>query len=144
MAFPWVAHPASAASGRAVESVSASELSYYANAHPYFDEPLPQLIKQVPQLKNLHPAGNQQKLPLILQKTGKRVDDFFRDVIDLTAREDISLARLRQERPSSRPEMSGQIVHDSYLILRHGSKTRRKSSNIAWPPTEATSIHRPS
>ena len=118
----WVPHPASAASGRALESVSESEQRYYANARPYIDQPLKQLIKQVPQLKNLRPAENQQELPLILQKTGERVDDFFHRIVDLTAREDISLARLRQERPSSRPELSSENVHDSYVILRHGNK----------------------
>jgi hypothetical protein len=122
VASPWVPHPASAASDRALESASESEQSYYANARPYIDQPLKQLIKQVPQLKNLRPAESQQELPLILQKTGERVDDFFHHVIDLTAREDISLARLRQERPSSRPELSSENVHDSYVILRHGSK----------------------
>jgi hypothetical protein len=118
----WIPQAASAASGRTAESDSATEQSYYANAHPYMDEPLKQLIKRVPQLKNLHPAEDQQELPAILQKTGERVDDFFRRIVDLTAREDISLARLRQERPSSRPDLSSENVHDSYLILRHGNR----------------------
>ena len=118
----WVPCRASAASGRAPESVSEGEQSYYANARPYIEQPLKQLIKQVPQLKNLRPAESQQELPLILRKTGERVDDFFHHVTDLTAREDISMARLRQERPSSRPDLSSENVHDSYLILRHGNK----------------------
>jgi hypothetical protein len=101
-----------------------NESDRYANAHPYFDDPLPQLIKRVPELKHVHEARSQTELPIILKNTGERVDDFFRHVTDLTAREDISLTRLRQELPSSRPELTGERVRDSYLILRHGSKTR--------------------
>ena len=108
----------------AAEPQTANDPDPYANAHPYLDEPLAQLIKRVPELKHLQPAQSQAELPVILQKTGERVDDFFRHITDLTAREDISLGRLRQERPSSRPEMSGERIRDSYLILRHSTKTR--------------------
>jgi hypothetical protein len=103
---------------------SESERSYYANAHPYLEEPLKSLIKRVPQLKGLRPAATQQELPIILQKTGAKVDDFFRNIIDLTAREEISLARLRQEQPYTRPELAGENVRDNYLILRHGNTDR--------------------
>ncbi len=110
--------------GLAAESRSANEPDPYANAHPYFDEPLPQLIKRVPELKHLQPAEDQAELPVILQKTGERVDDFFRHITDLTAREEISLLRFRQELPTSRPELTSERVRDSYLILRHGGKNR--------------------
>jgi hypothetical protein len=90
---------------------------------PYIDEPPKQLIKRVPQLKGLVPAESQQELPSILRNAGERVDEFFSHVTDLMAREEINLTRLRQELPSSRPEISGERVRDSYLILRHGSKT---------------------
>lgn len=100
------------------------EAGLYANAHPYFDEPLPQLIKRIPELKHLDPARGQADLPVILQKTGERVDDFFRHITDLTAREEISLLRFRQELPTSRPELTSERVRDSYLILRHGGKNR--------------------
>jgi hypothetical protein len=87
------------------------------------DAPLTQLIKRVPQLKDLQPAQNQQPLPVILQKTGERVDDFFKHITDLTAREEIDLTRLKQDQPSSRPELKSERVRDSYLILRHATKT---------------------
>ena len=77
-------------------------------------------------------------MPVILQKTGERVDDFFRHITDLTAREEISLTRLRQELPSSRPELSSERVRDSYLILRHGSKNR---SEIVEYRTDAKGDH---
>lgn len=97
--------------------------SHYSNARPYMDEPLKLLVKRIPQLKDLRPAATQQELPVILQKTGERVDEFFNHITDLTAREEITLTRLRQEQPTSRPELSGEHVHDSYLILRHKNKT---------------------
>lgn len=97
---------------------------FYATAHPYFEEPLKQLIKRIPQLKELRPAASQQDLPVILRKTSAKVDDFFQNMIDLTAREEISLVRLKQERPFTRPELSGENVRDSYLILRHADNNR--------------------
>jgi hypothetical protein len=116
-----VAQAASASSGAASGPQANNEQSYYEHAHPYIDEPVAELVKRVPQLKELHPSGSQQELPVILLKTGNRVDDFFRHVTDLTAREEISLTRLRQEKPYSRPELSGERVRDSYLILRHSN-----------------------
>ena len=49
------------------------------------------------------------------------MDDFFRHITDLTAHEEISLTRLRQEKPYTKPELSGERVRDSYLILRHSN-----------------------
>lgn len=101
-----------------------SDPNPYADTQPYLAEPLPQLIKRVPELKHLQAAQSQAELTTILQKTGERVDDFFRQITDLTAREVISLERLKQDLPSSRPELTGERVRDSYLILRHKSKNR--------------------
>ena len=107
--------------GQSTHPGSESEQSYYADARPYMDESLKQLVKRVPQLKELQPAQGQEQLPVILQKTGHQVNEFFRHITDLTAREEISLTRLRQERPYTRPELSGEHVRDSYLILRHNN-----------------------
>ena len=105
----------------AAQLLTANEQTRYANSRPYLDDPFPQLIKSIPELKHIRPAESQAELPVILHNTGERVDDFFRHITDLTAREEISLTRLRQEFPSSRPELSGERVRDSYLILRHRS-----------------------
>jgi hypothetical protein len=117
MAACWVPFSASSASSPTIDSDN--EQVYYANAHPYIEESLKQLKKQIPQLKDLQPPEDQQELPIILQKVGAQVDDFFRHITDLTAQEEISLTRLRQEKPYTKPELSGQRVRDSYLILRH-------------------------
>ncbi len=113
-----------APAGFAAQSPATDEAAHYANAHPYFEDPLPQLIKRVPELKHLDPALDQADLPDILQKTGERVDDFFRHITDLTAREEISLLRFRQELPTSQPELTSERVRDSYLILRRGGPSR--------------------
>jgi len=117
-----------------IDSNSNSDLSYYANARPYIDEPLNQLIKRVPQLKDLRPVEPQQELPVILQKTGDRVDDFFQHITDLTAREEIFLTRLKQEKPYSKPELSGENVRDSYLILRHGNTSQSEIAEYRMAP----------
>jgi len=108
----------------AFDSANEGGHGIYANAHPYIDEPPKQLAKRIPQLKDLRPIQDQHELPAILQRTGARVDDFFNHITDLTAREEISLVRLKQETPFARPELAGENVHDSYLILRHGSRNR--------------------
>jgi len=64
--------------------------NYYANAHPFLEESLEQLIKRMPELKTIESAPDQQALPKILEKTGEQVDEFFRNVIDLTAHEEIA------------------------------------------------------
>jgi hypothetical protein len=87
----------------------------YANAHPYLEEPLKELLKRIPELRGLRPEEDQKALPMILEKSGERVDEFFQNVVDLLAHEEIAQERL--DRIGS-IEASEQ-VRDSYLILRH-------------------------
>lgn len=121
MAAVFALRASGSATGPQSGPTSDEEQKFYADARPYIDEPLAQLIKRVPQLKELQPSHSQQGLPGILLKTGNQVDAFFRNVTDLTAREEISLMRLRQEKPYMKPELTGERVRDSYLILRHGN-----------------------
>jgi hypothetical protein len=39
--------------------------NYYANAHPYLEQPIEKLIKHLPKLKKLRPADDQEALPEI-------------------------------------------------------------------------------
>jgi VWFA-related protein len=89
---------------------------YYANAHPYLDLPLAQLVDHIPELKTLQPASDQQELPVILQKMGRSVDDFVRNIGDLIAHEDVTQEKLN-EKGGIRAK---QRVQDNYLILHHG------------------------
>jgi hypothetical protein len=94
------------------------EQNYYADAHPYLEEPLEQHIKQIPELKAIQSAPDQQALPTILEKTGEQVGEFFRNVIDLIAHEEITEEKVDGRRNARRRLQ----VEDSYLILRRGGE----------------------
>jgi hypothetical protein len=94
--------------------------NYYANAHPYLEEPLDKLRKRIPELGKIHPADDSQQLPAILQNTARNVDTFFRDIVDIIANE-----RIIQERLDGRGlVMASARVRDNYLILRHLNAAR--------------------
>lgn len=96
-------------------SESADDQLYYANAHPYLEEPLPKLTERIPELKTLQPAPDQQELPLILQRMGQSVDDFARDIGDLIADEDLT-----QEKLNARGRLNAkEHSQHNYLILYH-------------------------
>jgi hypothetical protein len=92
--------------------------NYYVNAHPYPTLPLEKLSQLIPDLKGLQPAADQQPLPTILENTGAQIDKFFRNVVDLTAHEEITEERLNgQGRVTTRLQ-----VEDNYLIIRRGTE----------------------
>ncbi len=91
--------------------------NYYANAHPYLEEPLHELSKRIPELKKIRPAADSQELPAILKKAGSNVDSLFHDIVDLIAKEKITQERLNSDGVVTAME----AVQDNYLILRHAS-----------------------
>jgi len=93
-----------------------SQQVYYANAHPYLDLPLSQLVDHIPELKTLQPTPDRQELPVILQKMGQSVDNFMRDIGDLIAHEDVTQEKLNKKGGIQ----AKQRVQDNYLILHHG------------------------
>jgi hypothetical protein len=102
--------------------VDATGQSYYANAHPYLEEPLAQLVQRIPELKALQPSPDQQALPMILSKTGERVDDFFRNVVDILGHEEITQERLNAKGAVK----TSQHVQYSYLILLHRDESPQR------------------
>jgi hypothetical protein len=103
----------SAATQSTVPDKDTGPLNYYANAHPYLEEPLARLRKLIPELKELQPTPDQKELSMILQKTGQRVDDFTNNMVDLIARETVG-----QEARNWRSDLLGsQLVVDNYLTL---------------------------
>ena len=88
----------------------------YTNAHPYLDWPLAQLTEHIPELQAIQPAPDQQELSMILQKMGRTVDGFVRDIGDLIAHEDVTQERLNAAGKIKTKER----VQDNYLILHHG------------------------
>jgi hypothetical protein len=106
--------------------------SYYANAHPYLEEPLERLRELIPELKGLQPSLDQKGLPLILQRAGQRVDSFFRDTPNLIADEYIRQQELRSigvdylAQESIGADYPTQEIRDEYLILLHGDRNEAK------------------
>jgi VWFA-related protein len=101
---------------KSVTPEALSEQVYYANAHPYIDLPLAQLVDRIPELKAVQPAADQQELPGILQKMGRSVDEFVREIGDLIAHEDVIQEKLNAKGGIQAKER----VQDNYLILHHG------------------------
>jgi hypothetical protein len=89
-----------------------------AQQSPYVDEPLTQLIDQIPDLKTVQPPLDQRELELILQKMGRNMDDFVRDVGELIAREDVIQEKLK----ANGLVRAKERFQDQYLILHHGNE----------------------
>jgi hypothetical protein len=115
---------------RALQSIDKSDQFYYASVHPYLEEPVKKLVKRIPELKSMQPAPDQQALPMIVEKTGKTIDDFFHNIVDLIAREKITQENLtntevgRAEGYSTPRDVgarTSESVQDDYLIVRTGN-----------------------
>jgi hypothetical protein len=104
-------------------AIDISPTIYYASAHPYLEEPWTQLVKLIPDLKKVRPTSDQQLLPIILEKAGMHVDEFFRNAPNLIADEEV-----RQQKVSSSIGAFNESLHvrDNYLILVHGDKNSAK------------------
>jgi hypothetical protein len=84
---PAVSSPAEPAPSQGVEQVKTEETKFYADAHPYMDEPLPQLKKTVHEVGGLKPAPSQEALPDLLAKVAAKADELLRKVPDLISDE---------------------------------------------------------
>jgi hypothetical protein len=108
--------------GQSHGHVNNPQQSADSELHPYFEEPIDQLVKRIPELKGIRPATDQRELSTILRKTGATVDEFFANIVDLIAREDITQERLVSGTVDG--GMPGGLIgtskrlRDSYLILR--------------------------
>jgi hypothetical protein len=112
--------PQDGTAAKSPQQVDKSEQSANANASSYTNEPLKQVIKNVPELREIRPAADQQQLAMILNKTGAEVDDFFKNVVDLVSQEEIQQERLGSFGISEVKKR----MRDSYLILRRGNGAR--------------------
>jgi VWFA-related protein len=111
---PWPVNKFAAASERL--GADANNQTDRARGVSYLDEPLAQLVERIPELKALQPVPGQQELAVILQKMGRRVDDFIRDVGDLIANENVTQEKLNANGTTKAKER----LQDNYLILHHG------------------------
>src|SRR5208283_245963 len=114
---------------------------YYANAHPYLELTQEQLVARFPELRNLQSAPDQAPLATILQKSGDQVDDFFRNIVDLAARELIS-----EQKVGSQGQVSSRMeLEDSYHIIRRSHERLEDLIEYRMDadgnPDEATGLH---
>jgi hypothetical protein len=115
---PGDSRSAQGAAASFVQQAEATEQENEAKALPYPEESLEKLVKRIRELKALQPALDQHALPAILEKTGERVDEFFRNVVDLAAREKIT-----EEKLDGQGNIASRLqVEDNYLILRRGTE----------------------
>jgi hypothetical protein len=111
------------------DAIKTDIVGLYANAHPYMDEPLPELKKTVQELSGLKPAAGQEQLPDLLAKVGAKADELLKSVPDLISDESVS----QTQHPISQGiipgcsgtgcfaagRSSGWDQNFSYLILTH-------------------------
>jgi hypothetical protein len=101
--------------------IDTSGQSYYEDARPLVDHPLPDLLRAVPELQGLEPAENQDELAFILDKTGKATEDLLGSMPNLISREDVTQAKLGDQGSVKEPRRR----EFDYLIVVH-----RQDANI--------------
>lgn len=89
------------------------KLEARSNIVPLISQPLPDLLRVLPELHGLEAASNQEELPEILRRTGDNVESFFRTIPNTISQEDVREERLGKE---------GKVTHSldqsfQYLIL---------------------------
>jgi len=89
------------------------KLAERSNIVPFVSQPLPELLKVVPELQGLEAAADQQELPEILRKTGENVESFFRTIPNTISHEEVQEQRLGKK---GKPEKSLQQSFQ-YLVL---------------------------
>jgi hypothetical protein len=85
--------------------------SVWAAAKPYLDDPLPQLMVSVPDLRGLESAADQQQLADILKKTGDQSLNLLKRMPNVICHEKVV----------TKVEPHGRSWHQQfeYLVLRH-------------------------
>jgi hypothetical protein len=84
------AAPTDSAAGSALLAAPVEIQSAYAHARPFLDYPLPKLQTIVPAVKGVKPDPSQERLPVILSRTGEVVQALLPEVPNLTANEAVS------------------------------------------------------
>ena len=108
---PAVSSPTEPAPSQAAEQVKTEETKFYADAHPYMDEPLPQLKKTVHELGGLKPAASQTPLPDLLSKVAAKADELLRKVPALV---DVIAGHVRHA------VRSGRLPGQAHLAVARG------------------------
>jgi hypothetical protein len=99
--------------------IDTNEQSFYDNARPMMDYSLSDIMRAAPELQGLESTDNSDELASILYKAGKVTEDLLDKMPNLTSREDVIQAKLRDSLLSK-----GQRRRSyNYLILVHRNGT---------------------
>jgi hypothetical protein len=80
------------------DQIKMEERKFYADAHPYLDEPLPKLRKMVPDLQSLKPASSQDQLAGLLAAVGTKSDELLHKVPNLISDERVDQTQWTEPR----------------------------------------------
>ncbi len=72
------------------DEIKANMARLYGDAHPYMDEPVPELKKMVHELSGLKPASSQELPSALVAKVGAKADELLQKVPDLISDETVS------------------------------------------------------
>jgi hypothetical protein len=106
LAHPFLARP---------QVIDSDGQSYYENAKPLLDYPLPDLLRAEPELQGLEPASSQDALAMILDKAGKMTEDLMESMPNLVSREEVTQEKLR----ASGKVQDHRRAEFDYMILVH-------------------------
>jgi len=110
--------------------VRAQEIKLYANAHPYLDDPLTDLKRAVPELKQLRAAADQGPLRDILARAAVELDEPLSKSPRLISEEVVTDAQPLQNAMHDPCPGMGACVGDNsrqfnyILLIRHGNDNR--------------------
>lgn len=94
------------------------QLESYHGAQSFVDQPLPELIRAVPELRGIEPATNQEDTSVILRRVGENVAEAFQSFPDT-----VSTERIQQTILRSNGKVSGSLDQKfHYLILAESHK----------------------
>jgi hypothetical protein len=119
---------------RPSDQIKTEEAKLYADAHPYLDEPLPQLKKAVHELGGLEPAPSQDQLADLLAKVGARADELLRKVPNLISDESVS----ETQWAVAQGDAAGCIGTgcSQFAMGRHSDRNQKFSYIIPAHPTQ--------
>jgi len=116
----WM-QPTPAGQNPALQDAS-PQAGFYESTRPYLEMPLEQLVPFIPELSTIHTASGQQLLAPVLERTGERVDEFLRDIVNLAAREEVTQEKLGN---NDAVQTSQQWEYNYLIIIHRNEKPAR-------------------
>lgn len=121
-------------SPQSVAEIKAEEEKLYADAHPYLDEPLPQLKKTVRKLEGLKPAPSQEQLSDLLARVAAKADELLHKMPNVISDEAVAETQWADSRGTVPACIAGCLDpvpsaernrEFNYIILAHPAQEHR-------------------